>query len=239
MSNNDFGGIRAVLFDLDETLIDAQSGLEAAHETVVEKLCEYFSCGENGPTRKELSKKLTDFDDRMNRKRQYDRNTWWQDLFREVGFDVELSQDEVEELTRFYWEAYAEAAVPYPPVKFVLKYLSDEDYSLGVLTDMDGSGISKRERIQPLNFSDLFEVIVVGGEDTPQPKPDSEPFKLAASKLGVEPNECVMVGDKPFTDIKGANSVGMKTILVRRRDWGSDEEPDYAIDSLDELLDLL
>lgn len=47
-------------------------------------------------------------------------------------------------------------------------------------------------------------------------------FLLAARKLGVSPPECVMIGDQIFTDIKGANLCGMKTILVDPVDSSTD-----------------
>lgn len=239
MGNGSLDGIKAVLFDLDETLIDAPSGLEAAHEAVAKKLCEYFSCEGSELIEKEISEELDDFDDRMNFERKYDRDSWWPDFVRQIGFEGELNQSQVEELTEVYWETYAKAAKPYPSANAVLNYLSEKGYAIGVVTDTDGSGIPKRNRISDLNFSSMFDVIVVGGEDTEEPKPDPIPFETAMSELGLEAEECVMVGDKPFTDIKGANSVGMKTILVNRREWGVEEKPDFKVDSLEEIKKFL
>jgi FMN phosphatase YigB (HAD superfamily) len=80
---------------------------------------------------------------------------------------------------------------------------------------------------------------VVGGEDTSHPKPDPEPFLLAAKGLGVSASACVMVGDKPFTDIQGAKAAGMRAIRIRRREWTTVEEPDAEVASLTELLRIL
>ncbi len=47
-------------------------------------------------------------------------------------------------------------------------------------------------------------------------------FLLAAKKLGVAASECVMIGDQIFTDIKGANLCGMKTVCVDPVDPATD-----------------
>lgn len=237
--DNSLQDVKAVLFDFDETLIDAIEGLEAAHGAIAGKLCDYFSSEASGLSSKDISEKLSDFDDRMNFERRYDRDLWWPGFIDELGIRGDLSRSQIEGLTKIYWEAYAEAAGPYPSTSSTLKYLDEKGYVLGIVTDTDGSGIPKRERISRFDFSNFFDVIVVGGDDTPRSKPDPGPFELAASDLGMEPGECVMVGDKPFTDIRGAKSVGMRTILLKRRDWGVEENPDFTVESLDDLKELL
>ncbi|HDI12831.1 MAG TPA: HAD family hydrolase, partial [Hadesarchaea archaeon] len=52
------------------------------------------------------------------------------------------------------------------------------------------------------------------------------------------PNECAVVGDKPFTDIKGGKSAGMLTIWLKRRDWGIEEIPNMMIRSLKDLTNI-
>lgn len=231
--------VKGVVFDLDETLIDAEKGMNAAHEATVAKLCEYLPCEEKDLSKKKIMEKLLDFDDRMNLEKRYDRDEWWAEFARDLSFGEELDQSQVKELTRVYWQTYSESAVPYPPTNSVLEYLDERGYRLGILTDTDGPKISKKDRIVTLDFIDFFGAIVVGGDDTPKTKPDSEPFELVASKLGLGTRECVMVGDKPFTDIRGANLAGMGSILIKRREWNVEEDPDFTIESLEDLEDLL
>ncbi len=234
-----FREAKAVIFDLDETLIDAPKGLSAAHRAIIENLFDYLNLDKKRFSIDNLNKKLVDFDDRMNREREYDRDIWWPEFVEELGIDTKLSPSQIEGLTKIYWKTYAENAVPYSDSNQVLDYLKKEGYLLGMITDTDGPGVSKWDRIFDLDFSSLFDAIVVGGDDTERSKPDPRPFELICDKLSLKAEECVMIGDKPFTDIKGANSVGMKTILVRRREWDSDGEPDLTIDSLTELKKIL
>ena len=72
-------------------------------------------------------------------------------------------------------------------------------------------------------------------------KPTADFFRLAARDLSVDPAHCTMVGDDIVTDIGGAQSAGMRTILVRTgkfrpQDLESAIQPDAIIDSIADLL---
>jgi phospholysine phosphohistidine inorganic pyrophosphate phosphatase len=71
-------------------------------------------------------------------------------------------------------------------------------------------------------------------------KPAKEFFLLALRDLQIDPAHCVMVGDDIVTDIGGAQSAGMKTILVRTgkfrpQDLDGTIRPDIIIDSVADL----
>lgn len=53
-------------------------------------------------------------------------------------------------------------------------------------------------------------------------KPFPFGFRMGAKRLGVEPAECVMIGDQLFTDVRGAKRAGMRAILVDPIDPNSD-----------------
>jgi phospholysine phosphohistidine inorganic pyrophosphate phosphatase len=72
-------------------------------------------------------------------------------------------------------------------------------------------------------------------------KPTADFFRLAANDLSIDPAHCTMVGDDIVTDIGGAQSAGMRTILVRTgkfrpQDLDSAIQPDLIIDSIADLL---
>jgi len=228
-------GVKAVLFDLDETLIDAQAGLKATHHAVARRLCEYLARSGVKVTEESVRAKLRALDDRMNVATKYDCDAWWPVLLGEIDVKQKISRSLVKELTRLYWATYAGASEPYPDAEPTLVYLKDKGYKLGLVTDTDGRKGWKKRRIKHFRFAGFFDTIVIGGEDTPHTKPDPGSFLLAASKLGLRASECVFVGDKPFTDIKGAKAAGMRTILLKRRDWGIGERADFTISSLAEL----
>lgn len=228
-------GVKAVLFDLDETLIDAQAGLEATHHAVARRLCKYFARSGAKVNEESIRVKLRALDNRMNVATKYNRDAWWPVLLGEINAKQKISRSLVRELTRLYLATFAGTSEPYPDAEPTLVYLKGKGYKLGLVTDTDGRKGWKKRRIKHFRFAGLFNTIVIGGEDTPHTKPDPESFLLAASNLGLRTSECVFVGDKPFTDIKGAKAAGMRTILLKRRNWGISERADFTISSLTEL----
>jgi len=228
-------GIKAVLFDLDETLIDAPAGLDAAHRAVTRKLRNYLRESGIDADEATIRLKLDDFDDRMNMETKYDRDKWWPVLLSELGLGGKVPRRITEELTGLYWSTYSSVSKPYPDAEPTLNYLKQKGYKLGLVTDTDGKPGIKSKRLKHLDFIGMFDVVVISGEDTVHTKPSPEPFLLAASKLGLNAEECAVVGDKPFTDIRGANADGMQAIWLRRRDWGIEEPADLVVDSLAKL----
>jgi HAD superfamily hydrolase (TIGR01662 family) len=73
-------------------------------------------------------------------------------------------------------------------------------------------------------------------------KPDPRLFLRACEDLGVEPSECIMVGDRIDNDIVPAKLLGMRTIRIRTgrhrdqqpRSW--DEQPDREVDDAEGIL---
>lgn len=65
---------------------------------------------------------------------------------------------------------------------------------------------------------------------------------MAMQRLGVKASDCLMIGDRPDTDIIGAQKLGIKTALVRTGRLApgvalplSMQEPDWDVNSLPEL----
>ena len=126
----------------------------------------------------------------------------------------------------------------YPGVKDTLINLSNFGLKLGVLSDAPS-----REawiRLYILKIHKIFDAVVTFN-DTGFHKPAKEPFIKIKELLGVDYNECLMVGDWPERDIKGANQVGMKTAFAKYGDtFGTkDSGADYDIDDISQLLDII
>jgi putative hydrolase of the HAD superfamily len=233
------GEIEAVIFDLDETLIDAQQGLKAAYEKVADLMLRFLSERNVSVNQRKLVDSIKRIDDEMNRLVQYNRDIWWQKVVDSHCSNIRLSEPLIKTITRSYWEAYENASVPYPDTVATLEYLRKEGYKLGIVTDDDGDVGRKRGRIHGLSFVDIFDTIIVSGDEVAERKPSPLPFLVAADKLGASPRRCAAIGDKPFTDIEGGMKAGMTTILVVRRRWDSSIEADYEVTTLSELKTLL
>jgi len=92
-----------------------------------------------------------------------------------------------------------------------IKRLKKAGLKVGVVTD--APRLKAWKRLNIMGMDNLFDV-VVAYEDTGKKKPDKAPFEAALKKLKVKPEEAVMVGDWYERDVEGANRLGMKTILV-------------------------
>ena len=237
----DLGKVKATIFDLDETLIDAMNGLPGAHMAVAEELRVFLENKGIKIDQKILLNRIRNLDDSMNLRVQYDRDKWWQVLLNEFDIEIELKQEFRRKLTEKYWFTYASLVEPYEDTIPTLEYLKRKGYLLGLITDTDGTPGIKKTRLEKLSIYPMFDAIVIAGEDTEHTKPNSEPYLEISRQLNVSPKECVFIGDKPHTDIKGAFKAGMKAILIQRRNWDTtlDNAPDIVIKNLEQLKSFL
>ena len=67
--------------------------------------------------------------------------------------------------------------------------------------------------VAPIAVACEVEPLIIG-------KPQPTLFEMACARLGVEPADCLMIGDRPDTDIAGAMAVGMRAALVRSGRFG-------------------
>jgi putative hydrolase of the HAD superfamily len=225
---------RAVLFDFDDTISDSSEGKRAALIRVAHIL------KRDTRTALELEKiieELYTIEEEMNANTSYDRTKWWPEAGKRLGFDVDPATSL--RATIGYWTTFTRHQKPFPDAIEVLSELKKRGYSLGMVTDTDGQAGIKRWRVCSSPLFEYFEVVVVAGDDTRRTKPDPKAFVFCAQKLDVNPSEALFVGDKPYTDIKGAKNAGMDAALVNRRGWSKIEGADYIVNSLSEILKIL
>jgi putative hydrolase of the HAD superfamily len=119
----------------------------------------------------------------------------------------------------------------------VLDALKD-DYRLLLLTN--GSPDLQQTKLEITSeLVPYFEKIVISG-DYGRGKPDPGIFEHALSLMELNKDEAIMVGDNLMTDILGANRVGMKSVWINRHHKERNEViPTYEIKHLEELFTLL
>jgi putative hydrolase of the HAD superfamily len=84
-----------------------------------------------------------------------------------------------------------------------------------------------------------FDHIVISGAFG-RGKPDATIFEHALEKMSLTKDEAIMVGDNLMTDILGASRVGMKSVWINRHNKARNEVvPDYEITHLEELFPIL
>lgn len=112
----------------------------------------------------------------------------------------------------------------YPEIDALLADLGAR-YKLGIVTN--GVPGLQREKLAGSGVEHLFDAVVISGE-IDIGKPDPGIFGHICQELGVEPSQCVMVGDNPERDVAGAINAGCLSVWVQRNQRPKD--PRYPAD---------
>ncbi|WP_442604048.1 HAD family hydrolase [Paenibacillus sp. KN14-4R] len=114
-----------------------------------------------------------------------------------------------------------------------------EKYMLLLLTN--GCPDLQQEKLDGApELASYFDQIIISGNHG-QGKPAETIFWRAVEALGIEPSEGVMVGDKLTTDILGSNRIGMKNMWINRHGVTRTDEiiPTYEINHLSQIQQLI
>jgi HAD superfamily hydrolase (TIGR02253 family) len=220
--------IKAVIFDLDNTLIDFMAMKKQAVDAAINAM---IDAG--------LALSPEDVRSRINAIYK-ERGIEFQNVFDQLLYDV-FNKVDYKILSSgiiAYRRAREAALVPYPHVYMVLTELLKRGIKLGVVSDAPA-----REawlRLCSLNLHHLFDAVVTF-DDTGERKPLPGPFLKALKALGVKPQESIMIGDWAERDMIGAAKLGMKTVFARYGDtFGTVEtHADYEINDIKELLTIV
>ncbi len=220
--------IRAVIFDLDNTLVDFMGMKRQAVTAAIHSM---IDAG--------LNLTYAEVEERINAIYK-ERGIEFQSVFDQLLYDV-FQKVDYKILSAgiiAYRRAREAALVPYPHVNMTLVALLKRGIKLAVVSDAPS-----REawlRLCYLNFHHVFDSIVTF-EDTGERKPSAAPFHRALQLLGVEPREAIMVGDWPERDMVGAAKLGITTVFARYGDtFGTIEShADYDINDVSELLKVI
>lgn len=219
--------IKAVLFDLDNTLIDF---MRMKKFSIDEAINAMMDAGLNFP-----KKKIVDETYRLYGKEGIEDKFIFQKLLKRLlgRIDYRILANGI--------VAYRQVKIgflaPYPGVRRTLEALRKKGMKLAIVTD--APRLKAWLRLAAMKLDGLFDA-VVAFEDTKRKKPSKLPFRKALSILRLKPEECLMVGDWPERDIKGAKKIGMKSCFARYgavkkcKDAGSD----YEINKIEDILDM-
>jgi putative hydrolase of the HAD superfamily len=220
--------IRAIIFDLDNTLVDFMSMKRQSVAASVDAMIDAgLPIG-----REEAEREIFEIYER--------EGIEYQRVFDEL-LENRLGRIDHKILAAgivAYRRAREAALVLYPHVTVTLMGLIKTGLRLAVISDAP-----QREawlRLCQLNLHHFFDVVVTY-EDTGERKPSPEPFRRALQSLGVEPSEAIMVGDWPERDVVGAMEVGIRTAFARYGDtFGTVESgADWELEDIHELLGIV
>lgn len=204
MSDARARAVRAVLFDLDGTLIDTAPDLGRVLNAMRRR------------------RGLAPLDDALIRP-QASHGT--QGLLG-LGFGVSAEHPDFAALRQEFLDLYAqnlaESSQLFPGMAELLAHMEGEGIAWGVVTNKP-----ERFTVPLLRQLGLLEraACVVSGDTCPQPKPHPAPMLHACRSAGVEPGRCLYVGDAE-RDVQAASAAGMPAVIALYGYIGADDRPE-------------
>ena len=215
--------VKAVVFDMDNTLFDFVEAKLRACRAVIE----YLEVRDEEELLKYFLRGIHEFEDLEN----------IVDYMRDKGI---YSQEKYEECCRIYDDVKLSNIEPYPHVRETLEKLRNMGLKLAVVTDaMNGHALSRLRKAGLLRFFD----VVVSADMTGKRKPEPDSIKLALQKLGVDAREAILVGDSVRRDIEAGKKLGMVTVYAAYGDRNffedKSEQADFTLREVRRLVNII
>lgn len=147
-----------------------------------------------------------------------------------------LSERDTEAMVQEKEASFREKArgniMPFPGVIKLLNIIKKGTFKLALVSSAPVENIELIT--EELGIKHNFDCII-SGREVPESKPSPQIYLLAAEKLGVAPEDCIVVEDSPL-GVKAAKAAGMRCLAVTNTHPGQDlKEADKVIDSLEDM----
>ena len=192
--------VKAVVFDLDDTLISERQYIESGFKVVSKFIGDKYNLDNDivfecmnmlfEESSKEVFNRVLD------------------------SFKIKYSKEELLYLIKVYREHTPEIEF-FDDVIPTLEMLREKGMKLGIITD--GYKETQSRKIEVLKCKELFDEIIITDEFGREFwKPHEKSYKLIAERLGVKLNEMIYVGDNVAKDFVTANELGITSICIQR-----------------------
>ncbi len=124
----------------------------------------------------------------------------------------------------------------------ILLYLKSQGYKVGLITN--GMELKQWEKLVRLGIYPFFDDVVTS-EEVGVEKPDAEIFNIAMERLGVTAGTSMMIGNNFDSDILGACNAGMQSMLInskltdKQRTVLKNMDCLHDVGEIDSLIDLM
>ena len=221
--------VRAVVFDLDDTLLDHRRASTSALARWLPTLgavadahgvAAWFEAEELHFPRWSAGE-ITSAEQRRDRLR---------DVLPAVGLAVG-DDDELDRLFADYLAHYRDCWVAFDDVPAAVARLHGAGIRMAVLTN--GLDAQQRAKVEALGLGGVVDPVVTA-EELGVAKPDPAAYRAVCLRLGMAPGSVLHVGDRHDLDVVAARAAGLQAVHLDRRGLGPVDEP-ARISSLDEL----
>ncbi len=216
--------IKAIIFDLDDTLYDCSGTLVLKGKKLAAKIIsKTIKCSEE-----EALKLQMEIEGRLGPKA---------DIASEISSLYNLQEDFCKEITNTINTLEVDGAVLFPDTMDSINELKRLGYKLFLVTF--GKRKMQKKKINTLGLERAFDEIVI----TENPQGKEKCFREIITKYGLEPEQVLCVGDKIKDEIEVGRKLGMPTALMKHgrhyhfyKSEISDEEPYLHITKISDLL---
>ena len=221
--------LKAVLFDLDDTLFDRRKAQKELIQIILEKLPTLF----HERDEETVISAFLESDEMATQEFTAGLSISLSRTFRFHYFlqKLELDTSYSQAIEDLYLQVYPSVNTPVTDATAVIEKLAGY-FQVGIISN--GSPDVQYPKLEKLGISHLLGCVVLS-EEAGIKKPDTGIFRKAIDSLNRRAEECMYVGDSYQNDIIGAKQAGMKTCWFnpgRLILSPSDIMPDFQISSL-------
>lgn len=220
--------IKAVIFDLDDTLYNQMQHLAGAYLSVGRLMNRLF-----GLNPLEVKRNLL----KLAKVKGSASGMLFNILLE--NYKIKPENELLNRMISTFYSYKLTKLEPYKDAANLLRMLKKKGLKLGLLTE--GRPELQKAKLEALGFKKLFDDVIVTDElGGRYKKPNPEGFSEIAKRLGVKPEESIYLGDNPKKDFIGPRKIGMLTVRVltgeyRKTKVESDLESDITIRSLNKF----
>jgi putative hydrolase of the HAD superfamily len=212
--------IKAVLFDLDGTLLDRDASLELFINDQYDRVPQFHLVAKDL-----FVKRFIELDQHGY--------VWKDKVYQQLLSEFHIQNMSWEELLQDYLSSFQKHCVGFPNLISMLSRLKSQGVKIALISN--GYGQFQYDNFKALGISEYFDEVLISEWESLR-KPDPAIFQRALTKLGVKAEDAVFVGDHPDADIRASRAVGMRAVWKHNSSYSSDVEADAVIYDLEELI---
>lgn len=158
-------------------------------------------------------------------------------------YNVFISDKQIKRASEYRYEFTKDSMVPRKDALDTLKAIKKAGLLVGLISDCS---VEVPQYWTNLGFDLYFDIKIFSCEVGLR-KPDPKIFQLACEKSGIEPEDCLYIGDGFSNELTGASSAGMHAVLIQSPDdpkieklsWEGNTWQGDRIESLGEVINVI
>lgn len=224
-----------ILFDLDRTLWDFEKNNFSTFKELYEKynISKYCKFDEFYKTYRSINESL--WKDYRENKISKDLLSWKR-FELSIGVYGDIDENTAKSMSKDYIEISPTKTNLFPGSIELLEYLLVKNYNLFIITN--GFKEVQYKKVELCNIQKYFKRIFTS-EETGYNKPDIRFFNYILKEINTNSEECLIIGDDPEVDIKGAILAKIDSIWVNYNNNYSEYMPTYTVKNLLDIKNIL